>query len=149
MEWALPVFGFFILFAAGAFLAPRLMRGRATWPPGAEAAIRKVWCTCYGQTWESRPRVIFIRGKALDCADGKAFRDAWGRCVAGQTMISATAINVAWYEGARWSQTALAHELGHCLDEQDDPFHEGATFAAGGPVARANAALALWESQGA
>lgn len=149
----LTIAGFFavvLLLAFGSTWLLRLIDKATPWPPGAAEAIRLVWCTSFGQPWSTRPRVFFIRGKNLDCQDGRGWMDAWGRCVAGQTMPAARAVNVAHWEGARWSQLALHHELGHFLDKvqgrPEDPFHEGLTFQPGGPVSVAGDLLASWEA---
>lgn len=76
--------------------------------------------------------------------DDRCWRGFWflGRCVAG--FSAGEVIGVAWWEGARYSQTALAHELGHsmlvlsgrdgCSDHECPPFNDGT-------VERINAAL--------
>lgn len=134
------------------WLFRRISKG-APWPAGAEEAIRLVWCTAFEQDWSKRPRVFFIRGKDLNGTNGKSWIDLFGRQVAGQTMTDPWACNIAYPEGTRWADTALAHELGHAYDHlvgrPEDPEHKGSTFAAGGRVERADSLLESWESKGA
>lgn len=109
------------------------------WPAGAQAAIWFIWCDLYKQRWQDRPRVFFIRGKDLNCNGGKGWMSI-GKCVAGQAMPWMRAINVAYPEGAKFHETALAHELWHSI-----PGNEEHTVAFQIQVANAVAALKGWE----
>jgi hypothetical protein len=82
-------------------------------------------------------------GPELTCTDPNSgnpgFRTSAG-CREGYTA-SPWEVSVAWHDGDRFSQTALAHELRHAADAREgvvDPSHKGPQWRA---VEAANAAL--------
>lgn len=97
-------------------------------PAGAAQAIR-ICCETFGVPI---PRVYWIR-----TAEGW-YRSLWGgRKVAGETPHPG-AVNVAWRDGMLFSESALAHEIGHVWlllrGSGYDYDHTDPIFAPGGTV---------------
>ena len=120
------------------------------WPDGAEEALRALWCDFLGLPWATRPRVFWFRGKQLNCSEGTGFRDVTGKCVAGNTRYMERVVNLAYVEGSRLSDGAMAHEVcGHYwLGLRGSPTYRGHSdpvFQAGGQVDQGREFLRQWE----
>jgi hypothetical protein len=98
--------------AAPSAVAVTFADGSANQPNFAPLAIQVI-LTAYGLT--DGPRVSWIEGHALDCAAGQAW-DRDGECVDGSWEVGESPIapvEVAFPEGVKFIDTALAHELCH------------------------------------
>lgn len=82
--------------------------------PGQEDAVRIVWNEVYGMDGEP-PKIIWVETPDLTCNDCQSFINPLskerGHCVNGLFWPFATMI--AWPAKARFSNTALSHELLH------------------------------------
>ena len=129
-----------IVLGGGASLAWLWLQRHQFTPLHAHDAIMLVWRECYGQD-SAPPRVIWIK-----TADGRF--NSYGKLVWGEAPTP-WACNVGWWDGARFFQSALAHELWHCCLQRrggDTPDHTDMGFLADGMVARANVKLHDWEA---
>lgn len=115
------------LTGCASWFAPSDVRNR---PPNEARAVAIVWNTVYGRSDEP-PFVVWIQGKDLTCNAGKGYPSVLGGgCVEGNAALHA--ITVALPAGARFSETALAHELCHVLllreGKDPDNAHVGPCF---------------------
>lgn len=99
-------------------------------------AWKYIWCECYGLSWESSPRIVWVRGRSFACSTGLQVAgesDARGITVAVETETTPV------------SATALAHEAWHCALRakglNPDTGHVSAAWGIGGAVYNANARL--------
>jgi hypothetical protein len=119
-------------------------------PPGAAEALDLVM-GFYGLTREQRPYLQFIRGADLNCGGGRAFKDLYGKCIQGNTRVTAKVITLAWWEGCSWSTSALSHEATHFWLEirggAPDYEHKDPAFAPGGAASQLRDALDVWERE--
>ncbi len=140
-------------------------------PPGAAEAIDLVWHGTYGRT-EHPPYVEWVTGDDLNCASGIGFlgpqrgeRTTCGEpqgdlvlCTLAQGEGNLCVVGlsygrhdlVAWTEGSRLSDGALAHELWHSVQHLRgvyDPDHRDPEFGPGRLVDRASQELRLWEDR--
>jgi hypothetical protein len=103
-------------------------------PRGWMDAFRIVWCECYGLSWETRPRVVWVVGRSFVHS---------GAPVAG--VADVRAVTVAFSAGAKVSETAFAHELRHAARRakglDPDGTHITGDWLPGGIVAKAQTAL--------
>lgn len=105
-------------------------------PPHWLEAFKIVWVEWYLMPWESRPRVIWVRGKTFVCSTGKVVAgeaDSVGVTVAVETDTTPV------------SATAFCHELWHVAlrlkgMDPDGP-HLSAAWGSMGIVGRAESAL--------
>ena len=143
---------FIILFAlalAGVNVYLYRRAKKADGPEPDEALVKRaltiIWVKTYGQKLETLPSIIWVTGKALDCANGTGWKDSLGRCVAGLTWVENALCKVGWVEGELLSDTALAHELGHyylyLIGQPTDGDHTGPFYAFGGLKDLANGNL--------
>lgn len=120
--------------------------------PGQVEATALMW-QMFGQTSEDiPPRVTWIEGDMLDCADGYAFMQPGAgeggaaACVYGTTLPALNWSKVAWdSHGTSIGRTALAHELFHMAlynhFGDGDGGHTSADWQPGGLVDRAARAV--------
>jgi hypothetical protein len=120
--------------------------GAVSGPPAADLAkaIKIIWNDTYKRT-DAPPVVTWIGGAGLNCKPGLAWKDDFGRCVAGLSEVEAKTSQVAWSTLYKLSTCALAHEFCHHYlyrtGQDPDPNHTGPAFAFGGVKDQANAAL--------
>jgi hypothetical protein len=114
-------------------------------PPEAAAALDYVWTSLWDMDPERMPMLIAVRGKDLNCKDGRGWVSGDGRCFAGSH--SGESITVAFPEAVPLHETALNHEAAHQrLDVElgrrvgDSEAHGREDFQAW--IREANAALA-------
>src|SRR5687768_10328714 len=79
-------------------------------PKGADEAVRLLWRDVFGLT-RPVPLVRWINGGSRCGTDLRGYVGHGGRCVMGEAWTSHC--NVSWWDGAKYSETALAHELAH------------------------------------
>lgn len=84
-------------------------RKRLFFPSKAETAIRTVW-EALGLATSDMPRVGWEEAGER-CGKGNRGFLLNGRCVAGYSVWGYS--KVSWWPGAKFSETALAHELAH------------------------------------
>lgn len=122
--------------------------------PNQETAMGIIW-GAYGRK-EPPPKIYWRTGDSLDCNEHRGFTALTfqgNKCVSGRT-VSPISVEVAWVDGQKMSETALAHELWHAaLAYQGvvDPLHVtegwagtancGCERASAGIVQKANAEL--------
>ena len=89
----------------------RQLEKRVYRPRGADAAIRRVWCDTFGQPYDKRPRVFFIKPDGTAGAYG--WTDRYGRKVDGHAIFRANAANVGFPRDGSglFSASALSYEL--------------------------------------
>lgn len=105
-------------------------------PPHWLDAFKIIWCDIYLMPWESRPRVIWV--------DGKAFNSSSGQLTASES--DSVAVTVAMEtDMTPVSSTAVAHELWHVALRlkglRPDGEHVSSAWGLGGVVSRANEEL--------
>ena len=159
MDIAIPLLLLASLGAGIALVLRRVLRRpEPAKKPNQDRALEVVWREVYGVRDWPFPRVEWVEGSRLTCKAGKGwqietvFDHRTGArltqpakiCIAGLT-VNGGLVQVAWYPGAKFSDTALAHELWHAAmlvrKGAEDPFHRSPAFQPGGEVDRANAAL--------
>jgi len=86
-------------------------------PPSALHALVHVWCDVWGMPASSLPTLLAVRGRDLNCHDGRGWVAAslGGGCVAGthSTRQGGAVITVAMPDGVPMHEWALVHEAAH------------------------------------
>lgn len=140
MKWLLP-----LVLAIGCAHAPSKVSD-------LDKAVNIVWRDVYKVHDYSPPVIEFVRGDALVCGanNTRFFTELDGKnvCVSGALTWQTYTAQVAFWKGARLSDTALAHELCHAYSrvilKVSDPNHQGPCFTSDGLVKQAN--NVLWEN---
>jgi hypothetical protein len=74
-------------------------------PPHWVEAWRLIWCDTYGMSWESSPRIVWVRGQTFRCSTGAmVYGESDGGAITVAVETDTTPV----------SATALAHEGWHC-----------------------------------
>lgn len=118
--------------------------------PGQDLAERDVWRATYGMVVDP-PAVRWRSGSDLNCSWGGdrylGFHLEDGTCASGVDYCVGRQVEAAYpYANRPFSQTSYAHELNHqrMWDQYGtiDPMHSDPSWAPGGLVDQADAALA-------
>ena len=85
-------------------------------PSAAIEALRYVWFDVWGMPAASLPTLLAVRGRDLNCKDGRGWVAAsLGGCVAGTHSMRQgdPVLTVAFPDGVPMHETALVHEAAH------------------------------------
>lgn len=101
-----------------------------------DEATRIVWNEIFHEEGPP-PDIEWLEGDILNCGNGRGWM-ADHECYGGMFWFNRWFAQVAWFEGARFSTTAFAHELCHAhnntLSGDDDGDHNGPCYVPGGLV---------------
>ncbi len=126
--------------------------------PNQTLASDLVWKVAYGEQINDPPRIQWIFQEKLNCGQSTAgqFRGFFvdnhygdlpdsGTCVGGATWDQYNVSQIAWYDGATFSTTSIAHEYYHMdrlyMTGDPDGTHSGPGWKPGGVVFMADQIL--------